>query len=559
MGPPYPEGVSDGLASPPAFPLVDDVAARALHLGVRSEVLFHVTADDGARLVSRRPWLRDAGATMRAFDEHAGELAGDQTQVRWRFTQVVLPVAGGFLGARLVIDWRSDTALICEAAGPTAAQVRRELDVLDEHYGPHRRYPPIRTAGRVVLWLSALGAAWLGSMREQQSTPTAHAVAVGTYLAVLLGMALLTAHVTRRALPPRVLAARRFRPAHVRATIGWAWTAVATVFLLRPPRDPYIEWPPGYWLALAAAVLYGLACLPRPQRRAPREGKPTPGPDPRWLDAPREAFTAPLRPGLEPERVVVPVDGGAVAAYWRTRSRVSVEENKWNVEDRTWPSDVGEVSAQLYDTWDGAPVRVVVARAYDRTVMVRSHDSHAPVDRARELTEAWFGAVRGVVGEEDASRAFEPRWTVALVIAWLCALTFVLGSDLGPSTYVWQWPVHFEVDHDYPLLAGSCVAGVVLAWVSTFAAVSALFGDRRTPREWRRKARLLAWQLVAVWLGAQVLTFTLMPRLVAIGPLAATGGWVVAVVNVVVVVVAIAVVLFIRPESPLGVAVGRRS
>ena len=103
------------------------------------------------------------------------------------------------------------------------------------------------------------------------------------------------------------------------------------------------------------------------------------------------------------------------------------------------------------------------------------------------------------------------------------------------------------------------MAGVVLAWVSTFAAVSALFGDRRTPREWRRKARLLAWQLVAVWLGAQVLTFTLMPRLVAIGPLAATGGWVVAVVNVVVVVVAIAVVLFIRPESPLGVAVGRRS
>ena len=51
----------------PVLPLVDDDAARALHLGDRSEVLFHAEADDGARLVTRRPWLRDAGTTMRAL------------------------------------------------------------------------------------------------------------------------------------------------------------------------------------------------------------------------------------------------------------------------------------------------------------------------------------------------------------------------------------------------------------------------------------------------------------------------------------------------------------
>ena len=37
----------------PVLPLVDDDAARALHLGDRSEVLFHAEADDGARWINR--------------------------------------------------------------------------------------------------------------------------------------------------------------------------------------------------------------------------------------------------------------------------------------------------------------------------------------------------------------------------------------------------------------------------------------------------------------------------------------------------------------------------
>ncbi|MGM0384936.1 MAG: hypothetical protein ACQERF_02985 [Actinomycetota bacterium] len=548
------------MSGGPAFPLVDDSVARELHLGERSELLFHVVADDGTRLVTRRPWLRDSGATMRAFDAHAAEVAGEHTQERWRYAQLVLPVAGGFAGLRIVLDWRSDTALVCEVAGPTAALVRRELDILDENFGPHRRFPPIRTAGRVVLGLAAVGAMWLSAMREQQSTPTAHEVAVATYLAILLGLALLVVHVARRGLPPRGLAPARFRPAHLRATIGWAWLGPATVFVLRMPLDPYVEWPLGYWLALAASLSYALACVPRPrpgQRLHERKGARSPrSGQSQWSEAPRSALTPALRP--EPDRVVVPADGGAVAAYWRSRSRVVVDEQQWNAEEHTWPSDVGEISAELYDTWDGGPVRVVVARAYDRTLMVRSHDSRSPLTAARQLTDAWFGAA-GTVAQTEAGTAPAPhsRWTVAVVVAWLCGLTFVVGSDLGPSTYVWQWPVRFEVDHDYPVLAAAAATAVLLAWGWAITSTVRLFASGASRREWRRAARRLAWQLVVVFIGAEILTFTLLPRLEALH--AATAAWMLAVVHATLVVVALGVVVLIRPESPLGTTVGGRN
>lgn len=541
----------------PAFPLVDDETARELHLGEPFEVLFRVVADDGTRLVTRRPWSRDVGATMRAFDVLAAERAGDHTQERWRYAQLVLRVAGGFAGFRIVLDWRDDTALVCEVAAPTAALVRRELDILDEHFGPNRRFPPIRTAGRVLLGLAAVGAMWLSAMRELQSTGTSHQVAVATYLAVILGLVVLLVHVARRGLPPRGWAPARFRPSHLRETIGWAWLGPATVFVLRLPRDPYVEWPPGYWLALALSLVYALACLPRPRRGDRRAESPAARPTrpaERWSDAPRTALTVPVRP--EPERVAVPPDGGAVAAYWRSRSRVTVDEEQWNAEEHAWESEVGEVRAELYDTWDGGPVRVVVARAYDRALMVRSHDSRSPLVLARQLTESWFGTAEA---EERAEAAPRSRWTVAAVIAWLCVLTFVVGSDLGPSTYVWLWPVDFAVDHDYPVLAAASAGGVLLGWGWAVTRLARLFSSLAPRREWRRAARLLAWQVVAVFLGAEILTFTLMPRLEDLHPAAVPTVWVLAIVHAAVVAVALGVVVLIRPESPLGTAVGGRA
>lgn len=535
MGPPYPEWMSGG----PAFPLLDDAAARDLHLGERSEPLFQVEAPDGSRLVTHRPWIRDAGATMRAFDARAAELAGDHTQERWRNAQLVLPHGGAFAGVRIVIDWRDDSALVCEVAAPTSAQVRRELDILDEHFGPHRRHPPLRTAGRAVLWFGAAAAVWLSAMREQQSTAASLGVAVVMYLATLAGLALLLLHVWIRGLPPR--GPGRFRSGHLRTTMGWAWLAVATVFVLRVPREPYVEWPAGYWLALAGALAYGLAAVPRPRRRG---GAAEPGPQARWRPLPREAFPA----RQVPDRVHA--DGGAVAAYWRTWSRIGLDEPQWNVEEHAWPSDVGEVSAQAYDTWDGAPVRVVVARAHDRTLAVRSRDAREPLALARELTDAWFGAAGGVGRTPD--RAPRTTWTAAVVIGWLCALTFAVGSDLGPSTYVWRWPVDFEVDHDYPVLAAAAAAGVVLAWAWSILGMVRLFSSDAPRREWRRAARAFAWQLVVVGLGAEVLTLTLLPRLELLLPFAASAGWVLAVVHAVVVALALAVVVLIRPESALG-------
>ena len=65
-------------------------------------------------------------------------------------------------------------------------------------------------------------------------------VAIAMYLAVLTGIGLLLLHAILRGLP-RGGVARRLQPAHLRATLGWAWLAAATVFLLRPPREPYME------------------------------------------------------------------------------------------------------------------------------------------------------------------------------------------------------------------------------------------------------------------------------------------------------------------------------
>lgn len=524
----------------PVLPLVDDDAARALHLGDRSEVLFHAEADDGARLVTRRPWLRDAGTTMRAFEARAADLAGEHTHERWRFAQLVVGSGGAFTGLRIVIDWRDDTALVSEVVAPTAARARRELDILDEHFGPHRRFPPLRTAGRALLAVAAGAAVWLSAMRELQATPASHGVAIAMYLAVLTGIGLLLLHAILRGLP-RGGVVRRLQPAHLRATLGWAWLAAATVFLLRPPREPYMEWPPGYWAALGVTLAFGLASL-APRTRARREPS---SPAPRWQELPSGAFPVVVR--REPERVVA--EGEAVAAYWRTRGGIGLEEPQWNLEEHAWPSDVGEVAVQAYDTWDGAPVRVVEARAHDRTVVVRSHDARTALALARQLTDAWFGARAAAHGPEPARRS---TWTVAVVVGWLAALTFAVGSDLGPSTYVWHWPTDFEVDHDYPVLAAATGLGVLVAWGWAVRELAVLLTSDLPRRDWRRSARHLAWQVAVTWVGVQVLTVTLLPRLEDLHPTALTSGWVLAVVNGVVLVLALAVVLVIRPESPLG-------
>ncbi|NCD17274.1 MAG: hypothetical protein EOL91_08155 [Actinobacteria bacterium] len=238
-----------------------------------------------------------------------------------------------------------------------------------------------------------------------------------------------------------------------------------------------------------------------------------------------------------------------MAAYWRTRGGIGLEEPQWNVEEHSWPSDVGEVAVQAYDTWDGAPVRVVEARAHDRTVVVRSHDARTALALARQLTDAWFGARAAAHGPEPARRS---TWTVAVVVGWLAALTFAVGSDLGPSTYVWHWPTDFEVDHDYPVLAAATGLGVLVAWGWAVRELAVLLTSDLPRRDWRRSARHLAWQVAVTWVGVQVLTVTLLPRLEDLHPTALTSGWVLAVVNGVVLVLALAVVLVIRPESPLG-------
>lgn len=518
---------------------LDDAAAGALWLGDTVEVLFHVDGPDGARLATRRTWVRDATATVRALAQLAD--GGEHESVPWRWAQLLREVDGRWVGLRVVLDWRDDSALVCEVEGPSRTRVRRELALLDERYGPHRHRSPLRVAGHGLLWAAAGGAVWLSAMRELQSTTTSHAMGVAMWVALTAGLGALAADVVIRAVPPR--RAGTLPPGQFRAALGWAWVAVVTVFLLRPPWAPYVEWPPGWILAATAALAYGLASLPRGRSRAPVP----PGPRP-LTEVPGgvAAITALVRPAIPPETVVT--TGDALAAYWRTHARLHPAEQRWNVADHAWEVPFGSVTAESYDAWEEGPVRVVLARAFDRALMVRA--TRDPLPLARDLTAAWFGAGAPVARETRRPSGGPAGWAVPLVLAWLCALTFAVGSDLGPSTYEWLWPVDFQVEHDYPLLAAACVLGVVAAYAYAVAGILAL-ARTRGRRERRRAARVLAWQLVAVWLCAEVLTVTVAPRLAA-QDWAATATAVVAVANLVALLVALGVVLGIRPDSPLG-------
>ncbi len=437
-----------------AAPFLDEDRARELGLGETIEVLHDAADSSGRRRVTRRPWVRDAAATVRAV----ASLEGEHADVPWRWTQVLSPEVGAWAGLRVVIDWRDSTALACEVVGPTPVRVRRELALLDELHGPHRRTAPLQVLAHLLLWGAGLAAIWLSAMRELQSTPTSHAVAVAMWLALTAGTGLLAVHLAVRAVPPRRLA---LQPARARAALGWAWLPLATVFVLRPPWEPYVEWRPGWVLAAIASGGYALLCLPR-RRRAER---PAPGP-----------------------------------------------------------------------------------LTFDRTLMVRSvGDALRP---ARELTDAWFGP-GGPIVRAGAPAPRAPGWAVPAVLGWLCLLTFAVGSDLGPSTYEWLWPVDFQVEHDYPILAAACVAGVVLAYAWAVASLVGLARTPAGPRERRRRGRVLAWQLAAAWLSALVLTMTVAPRF-AEGTWVATATTVVAVANLGALLVALGVVVGIRPDSPLG-------
>lgn len=514
-----------------------DAVAGELRLGEPVEVLLHARSGDGWRRVTRRRWTRDAAATLRAV----GELAGDHEHVPWRWSQVLARHGARWVGLRVVNDWRDDTALLCEVEGPTPARVRRELGLLAERYGPHRRRPVTRTLSLALIWAAAGGAAWLSAMRELQSTPVAHAVAVAMWWALAGGLAMLGIHLVVRAVPPRRL---WLQPDRVRAAVGWSWIAVATVFVLRPPWEPYVEWFGGWLLAFVLAVAAALASVPR-HRSAP-------SPEPRPSGAgPVPAGALPVQPALPPTAVHESPD--AVAAYWRTRTRLQPAGSRWNVVEHSWEAPAGTVTAESYDTWDDGPVHVVLARTADRTLLVRSRRDPLPL--ARDLTDSWFGAGEPVVHAPDTGRD-GTGWAVPVVLAWLCLLTFVVGSDLGPSTYEWFWPQDLQVDHDYPLLAGACIAGVALAWLWAAIGVGRLV--RSPGRDRRRQARTLAWQLVAAWVCAEVLTLTVAPRLAgSAGGVTVTAG--VAVANLVALAVALAVVRVIRPDSPLGGVIDRHA
>jgi len=518
-----------------ATPFLDEGRARELGLGETIEVLHDAADSSGRRRVTRRPWVRDAAATVRAV----ASLEGEHADVPWRWTQVLSPDGGAWAGLRVVIDWRDSTALACEVVGPTPVRVRRELALLDELHGPHRRTAPLQVLAHLLLWGAGLAAIWLSAMRELQSTPTSHAVAVAMWLALTAGTGLLAVHLAVRAVPPRRLA---LQPARARAALGWAWLPLATVFVLRPPWEPYVEWRPGWVLAAIASGGYALLCLPR-RRRAER---PAPGPLMEEVPGGPDAVAALVRPPVPPD--TVRAHGEAVAAYWRTPIRLRPAEERWNVTEHTWDSPAGTVTALAFQAWDAAPVHVVLARAFDRTLMVRSvGDALRP---ARELTDAWFGP-GGPIVRAGAPAPRAPGWAVPAVLGWLCLLTFAVGSDLGPSTYEWLWPVDFQVEHDYPILAAACVAGVVLAYAWAVASLVGLARTPAGPRERRRRGRVLAWQLAAAWLSALVLTMTVAPRF-AEGTWVATATTVVAVANLGALLVALGVVVGIRPDSPLG-------
>lgn len=536
-------------ARPRALPLVDDALAAALHLDEPSGVLFRLTDATGSRMVTKRPLLSHESATAKGVATLAARWGGTHRESRWRWYEVVAVGSDGAAGGlRVVTDWRDGVPLLIEVAGGSEVACRRELELLTRHFGPGPRPALARVVARVLLWAGAALAVWLSAMRILQSTPVAAAVSVAMYASTVLGLVLLAWHVARNALPPR-RARDLCNAVAMRRAIGWAWLGPATVLVLRAPVEPYVGWLPG-WLATAgAAVLYGVASAgPGPLMAArPRGRALPPGWDPVDPRSPVPAAVAPAAAWRLGEE--------ATAAFWPARVHLPDEASRWNATTTVWDSAAGTVTAHRFDTWDGGPLAVVELRALDRTLVVRSRDPGRALSHARTLADRLFTGDPEAAAAPPAEEA-EPTWAPVLLAWWVCLLTLVIGSDLGPSHYQWLWPEDVVVEHHYPVLGALSALTVALTWGWTMWQVSALFAREAEGRSFRRAARLLAWQLTAVWTAAQVLTLTLLPVLARYSEAALRVGQVLAVANLVALAAALTFLLVVRPESAAGLPRG---
>lgn len=532
------------------FPLVDEGMARALHLGAATEVLFRVNDASGSALVTKRPFLRHEATTARAVAAAAVASGGTSTEERWRWYQALtIGDDSAARALRVVPDWRDGVPLLIEVAGPDGAAAERELEVLTRHFGPQQPAGPLRVVARALLWVGAALAVWLSAMRILQSTPVAGGVAVAMYAATALGLVLLAAQVARNALPPR-RPANLFHPAALRRAIGWSWLAPATVLVLRAPVEPYVEWLPGWWAAAAAALLYAVAALgPAPVRLPRTRGREAP---PGWQALDPAGLGLGL--GLPVPDSAWACEGGT-AACWHARVHLPLEGIRWNQTTTSWDSPAGTVTAQRFDTWDGAPVAVVVARSVDRTLLLRQRDSAKALPQARALADQLFPGGDTVAEPVPGAAA---RWAPAILAWWVCLMTIAVGSDLGPSHYEWYWPQDVLVEHHYPVLGALAVLTVALAWGWTAWALFGLLADGLTGRAFRRAARQLAWQVAAVWAAAEILTLTLLGAF-AEQPAALRVTELVAVANLAALAAGLLFLLLVRPENAVGLPRRARS